>query len=190
MRCPDGSPETWKIKMRRIVLAATLLTSWGAFAQEANKTTSLTPSPFAMGAYVETYYSYDLNNPIGNTKPSFLYNFNKNNEVAVNLAFLKGAYVTSRLRVNLALAGGTYMNANYAAEPGILGNFYEGNLGIKLSENNNLWLDVGVFPSHIGFESTVGKDNWALTRSLNAENTPYFESGAKVSYTSKNDKWF
>ena len=117
--------------MRRIVLAATLLTSWGAFAQEANKTTSLTPSPFAMGAYVETYYSYDLSNPIGNTKPSFLYNFNKNNEVAVNLAFLKGAYVTSRLRVNLALAGGTYMNANYAAEPGILGNFYEGNLWNK-----------------------------------------------------------
>ncbi len=77
------------------------------------------------------------------------------------------------------------MNANYAAEPGILGNFYEGNVGIKLSENNNLWLDVGVFPSHIGFESAVGKDNWALTRSLNAENTPYFESGAKVSYTSE-----
>ena len=107
MCCPGGSPEAWKIKMRRIVLAATLLTSWG-FTQEPNKTISLTPSPFTVGAYVETYYSYDLNNLIGNTKPSFLYNFNKNNEVAVNLAFIKGAYVTSRLRANLALAGDLY----------------------------------------------------------------------------------
>ncbi|OQW43057.1 MAG: hypothetical protein A4S08_10190 [Proteobacteria bacterium SG_bin4] len=73
------------------------------------------------------------------------------------------------------------MNANYAAEPGILGNLYEGNVGLKLSGSNNLWLDIGVFPSHIGFESAVGKDNWTLTRSLVAENTPYFESGAKIS---------
>jgi len=82
------------------------------------------------------------------------------------------------------------MNANYATEPGILGNLYESNVGIKLSGSNNLWLDVGVFSSHIGFESAVGKSNWTLTRSLAAENTPYFESGAKISYTSDNDNWF
>ena len=40
-----------------------------------------------------------------------------------------------------------HRSANYAAEPGILGDFYEGNVGIKLSENNNLWLNIGVFPS-------------------------------------------
>ncbi|SFM34710.1 porin [Nitrosomonas communis] len=67
---------------------------------------------------------------------------------------------------------------------------YEGNAGVKLSGEKNLWLDVGVFPSHIGFESAVGKDNWTLTRSLGADNTPYFESGTKISYASKNDKWF
>ncbi|HNG37201.1 MAG TPA: porin [Nitrosomonas sp.] len=177
--------------MKSIVLVACLLTSASAFPQDCNKIIINAPSsPLTFGAYAETYYSYDFNNLINNTKPPFLFSFNKNNEASVNLAFLKGSYVTDRVRANLGLAAGTYMNANYAAEPGILGNLFEGNAGIKLSGGNNLWLDVGVFPSHIGFESAVGKDNWTLTRSLVAENTPYFESGAKISYTSDNDKWF
>lgn len=176
--------------MKSIVLVACLLTSASAFPQDNNKTIINALSPLTFGAYAEAYYSYDFNNLINNAKPSFLYSFNKNNEVSINLASIKGAYITNRIRANLALAVGTYMNANYAAEPGILGNFYEGNAGIKLSGGSNLWLDVGVFPSHIGFESAVGKDNWTLTRSLVAENTPYFESGAKISYTSDNDKWF
>jgi len=176
--------------MKSIVLVACLLTSASAFPQDNNKTIINAPSPLTFGAYAETYYSYDFNSLTNNTKPSFLYSFNKNNEVSVNLASIKGAYTTSRIRANLALAVGTYMNSNYAAEPGILGNLYEGNAGIKLSGEKNLWLDAGVFSSHIGFESAMGKDNWTLTRSLVAENTPYFETGAKISYASENDKWF
>jgi hypothetical protein len=147
-------------------------------------------SPLTISGYVEAYYGGDFNNPVGNTRPAFLYSFNKNNEAAVNLAFLRGSYATSMFRANLALALGTYMKANYALEPGFLGNFYEGNVGIKLSRERNLWLDAGVFPSHIGLESAVGKDNWTLTRSIEADNTPYYESGAKIGYTSTDEKWF
>ena len=159
-------------------------------AQESTRIPKGSLSPFTISGYAETYYSADFNNPVGNTKPLFIFSFNKNNEASVNLAFIKGSYVTNRVRANLALAAGTYMNANYAAEPGLLGHFYEGNVGVKLSGENNLWLDVGVFPSHIGLESAVGKDNWTLTRSMGADNTPYFESGAKISHTSENEKWF
>ena len=38
------------------------------------------------------------------------------------------------------------------------------NAGYKLSAKKAWWLDIGVLPSHIGFESAVGKDNWTLTR--------------------------
>ena len=62
------------------------------------------------------------------------YSFNKNNEVSVNLASIKASYTASRFRANLALAEGTYMKANYADEPGILGNLYEGNVGINYLE--------------------------------------------------------
>ncbi|MFN8396073.1 MAG: outer membrane beta-barrel protein [Bacteroidia bacterium] len=36
----------------------------------------------------------------------------------------------------------------------------------------------------------IGKDCWTLTRSMVADNTPYFESGLKVGHTSADGKWF
>jgi hypothetical protein len=81
------------------------------------------------------------------------------------------------------------MNANYAAEPGVLKNIFEANVGYKLSAKKNLWLDMGIMPSHIGFESAVSKDCWTVTRSILAENSPYFESGAKITYTTDNNNW-
>lgn len=40
-------------------------------------------------------------------------------------------------------------------------------------------------PSHLGFESAVGIDCWNLTRSILAENSPYYETGIKLNYTNK-----
>lgn len=146
--------------------------------------------PFTIGGYAEVYYTADFNNPKNNSRPGFVYSHNRNNEVNVNLAYIKTAYNTENVRANLALAVGTYMNANYAAEQGVMKNVYEANAGLKISKKHNLWIDAGVFPSHLGFESAVGKDNWTLTRSLFADNSPYFETGAKISYTSESGKWF
>lgn len=173
-----------------VALGICLLTSEKTHAQHGAGITRNLLSPLTVSGYVETYYGVDFNRPANDRRPSFLYNFTKDEEVSVNLAFLKGSYNANNIRANLALAVGSYMNANYAAEPGILGNFYEGNIGVKLSKENNLWLDVGVFPSHIGFESAIGKENWTLSRSIMAENTPYFETGAKLGYRSEDEKWF
>ncbi|WP_139418634.1 porin [Chryseobacterium mulctrae] len=146
--------------------------------------------PLTIGGYAEVYYTADFNNPKNNNRPGFVYSHNRNNEVNVNLAYIKTAYNTENVRANLALAVGTYMNANYAAEQGVMKNVYEANAGLKISKKHNLWIDAGIFPSHLGFESAVGKDNWTLTRSLFADNSPYFETGAKISYTSESGKWF
>jgi hypothetical protein len=139
--------------------------------------------------YVEGYYSYDFNKPENNNRPAFLYNFNRHNEFTVNLALVRAVYSSERLRANLSLAAGTYMNANYASEPGVLKNIFEANTGYRLSKHKNLWFDIGVLPSHIGFEGAIGKDNWTMTRSMVAENTPYFESGAKLSYGTDSGIW-
>lgn len=154
------------------------------FAQEAKR------SPFTLSGYAEVYYSYDFNKPINNKKASFIYSHNRTNEVNLNLAFLKTTYDSGGIRANLSLATGTYMTVNYASEPDVLKNIYEANIGIKISKKDNLWLDAGIMPSHIGWETAVSKDDWTLTRSIAADNTPYFESGAKIGYTSKNEKWY
>lgn len=146
--------------------------------------------PLTISGYAEVYYQADFNNPKNNTRPPFVYSHNRNNEVNINLAFIKAAYSTEQVRANIVIAAGTYMNANYAAEEGVMKNVYEANAGVKISKKHNLWVDAGIFSSHLGFESAVGKDNWTLTRSLFADNSPYFETGAKISYTSESGKWF
>ena len=149
-----------------------------------------TEKPFTVSGYLETYYNYDFNKPANNTTPGFLYNFNRAREVNLNLGFIKGSYSTDHVRANLALATGTYVNANYASEPGVLKNMYEANIGFRISKQKNIWIDAGIMPSHIGFESAIGKDNPTLTRSLVAENSPYFESGVKLGFTSEDEKWY
>lgn len=142
-----------------------------------------------ISGYAETFYSYDFGRPFNHNRPGFIYSYNRHNEVNINLGFIKVNYQKNRLRSNLALMAGTYVNANLAAEPGVLKNIFEANIGIKLSNKKNLWLDAGIFPSHIGFESAIGKDCWALTRSILAENSPYYESGAKLTYITNDGQW-
>jgi hypothetical protein len=155
-----------------------------AVAQDTSK------PAITVSGYVETYYQYDANNPVNNQRPAFVYSHNRNNEVTLNMGMVKLGYQYKQVRANLALAAGTYNNANYAAEPGVLKNIYEANIGLQLSRKHNLWLDAGIFASHIGFESAIGKDCRTLTRSILADNSPYYESGIKLGYTSDNGKWF
>ena len=175
--------------MKKIFLGAMLLAGITLFAQDSAKTAAPTPNPFSFSGYVEAYYQYDFNKPTDNNRPGFIYSHNRHNEFNLNLGFLKGSYNGERVRANLAIAAGTYMNANYAAETGVLKNVLEANAGLKISKKKNLWIDAGIFSSHIGFESAISKDCWTLTRSILADNTPYFESGAKLTYISNNNKW-
>jgi hypothetical protein len=172
--------------MKRILTSASVLMALNTIAQDTIKTTA---PAVTFSGYAEVYYSYDFNNPADNNRPGFLYSHNRHNEFNANLAFVKANYTAERVRANLAIGVGTYMNANYAAESGVLKNIYEANAGYKLSKNKSLWFDIGIMPSHIGFESAVSKDCWTLTRSILAENSPYFESGAKLTYTTGNGKF-
>ncbi|MEP7163821.1 MAG: porin [Ferruginibacter sp.] len=171
--------------MKKILIAVFLMGSMVVRAQSDSS-----KSPLSFSGYIETYYSYDFGNPANHTRPGFVYSFNRHNEINLNLGFVKVAYEKNNVRANLAIMTGSYANANLAAEPGVLKNIFEANAGVKLSKGKNLWLDAGIFASHIGFESAIGKDCWNLTRSILADNSPYYESGVKVSYTSADGKWF
>ena len=167
----------------------TLITAFTATTSMAQDSTVEQPK-LSWSVFADVYYSYDFNQPSNHEKASFLYNHKRHNEVNLNLALVQASYQSNRLRGNIGLQVGTYPEYNYAAEQGLLKNVYQANIGVKLSTKNNLWIDAGIFPSHIGYESAVSKDNWTLTRSLMSENSPFYESGAKLSYISPNEKWF
>ncbi|MDP1816227.1 MAG: porin [Leadbetterella sp.] len=139
--------------------------------------------------YAELYYSQDFDQFVDEEKPNFIYNHKKLGALNMNLAFIKANYSTKGLRGNFALMAGNYARYNLSSEPAWARIIYEANLGLKLSKSKNIWLDGGVMPAHIGFESALGADCWTLTRSLLAENSPYFETGIKLSSVSKNEKW-
>jgi hypothetical protein len=167
--------------------ALTACSLGGALAQSPDSTAK--PSLIFSG-YAEVYYVHDFTAPkTGQERPGFLYNHKRNREVNVNLAFLKAAYAAQRVRANLAVQVGTYPQYNYAAEQELVKNMFEANAGLKLSKTRDLWLDGGIFVSHIGFESAISKDCWTLTRSLVAENSPYYLAGAKLTYASPDGRW-
>lgn len=165
--------------MKKILVFCLGLVCFKSVAQDSTATLTIS-------GYAEIFYAYETNRPENNRRPSFLYSHNRQNEFNANLAFLKAAYSAQKVRANIAIGTGTYMADNYANEPVVLRNIVEANVGFRL--HPKLWLDAGVLPSHIGFESAVSKDCWALTRGLLAENSPYFETGAKLTFT-PDDRW-
>ena len=171
--------------MKNILTALIFFVYFTLFSQVDSSKSNLHISGF-----IETYYSYVFSNPSNHTKPDFIYSFNRHNEFNLNLGFLKANYETKNVKANLAFMTGTYSNANLSSESGVLKNIYEANVDVKISKTKKLFLSAGIFPSHIGFESAIGKDCWNLTRSILADNSPYYESGAKISHSSKNEKWF
>lgn len=173
--------------MRTFIISIIVLLSGNSVvAQE----TPINKSKFSWNAYLETYYSYAFSQPSDHQKPGFLYNHKRHNEFSINLALVGIHFKDSMIRSNIEIMIGTYPQYNLTMEPELLKHIYQANLGMKLSKNNELWADVGIFPSHIGFESAISSDSWTLTRSILAENSPYYEAGLRVSLKSKNQKWY
>ncbi|MFA6944690.1 MAG: porin [Pedobacter sp.] len=165
--------------MKKILLTALVFQTVSLFAQND----SLKNLTFS--AYAELYYSYDFAKPANHEKPDFIYNHKRHNEIRTNLILLKTNYSATNVRANLGLMAGHYSRYNLSAEPDWARHLYEANIGIKLSKGQNLWLDAGILPSHIGFESAISADCWNLTRSILAENSPYYETGIRLGYSTK-----
>jgi hypothetical protein len=144
------------------------------------------PDKVKIDFFMDTYYAYVFPTTANPLVAPFLVNHNRNNEFNINLAMVRGRYEEGYIRANLGLMAGTYAQYNLAHELPLLRNIFEANAGVRLTEG--LWLDVGVFPSHIGFEPAISMDNRTLTRSLMAENTPYYLSGVKLGYQI-NERW-
>ncbi|MCS7075806.1 MAG: porin [Bacteroidia bacterium] len=142
-----------------------------------------------LDTYVELYYSYDFSRSNHNTRPWFLCSYHRHNEVNLNLGLIRTTYKTKRVHTRLGLMAGTYPNVNLAHEEGLLKNIFEASTAVKILSHKEIWIDTGILPSHIGFESAIGKECWTLTRSILADNTPYYESGVRLSYCTNNQKW-
>jgi len=141
----------------------------------------------SLEGYVDVYYSYAVSHPKGGTRPYFV-SYSRDNEINVNLAYISLKYTSDRVRATFTPGYGTYMDANYASERQTLQNILEANVGIKIFKDKDVWLDAGVITSPYTNENAYSFDQVTYTRSVGAENTPYYLTGAKLTVP-LNTKW-
>lgn len=146
---------------------------------------SLAASPVVFDGFIDLYYAYDFNRPKDQdrdytTQPA------RNDEFNVNLALLGLTHKVNRLTARLSFQAGTYVQSNYAAEP-TEGNTSGGLLSrhiqdayVRYQLQEKTALQVGIMPSHIGYEGVLSIDNYTYTRSLAADYSPYYQSGAAL----------
>lgn len=143
-----------------------------------------------MELYLEVYYGFDFAQPDNHIRPDFTYSFHRHNEVNLNLGLVQFGFENNQVRSSLGIMTGTYANRNMELEPSLIRNIYQANIGVKLHNIHNIWLDAGILESHIGFEGAKGGDYDFMTRSILADNSPYYSAGAQVSYTTKSKHWY
>jgi hypothetical protein len=162
-------------------------------ALQGQATTPDTSTRVTFGGFVDAYYAWDFGRP-----PSFDRSFAggtlfttqpaRHNEFNVNLAFVEARLDAARVRGRVSLQAGTSVQSNYSSEPTngsvsgptVARFLQEAFAGAKLS--SHIWVDAGIFYSHMGMEGWVSRDNPTYTRSLVAEYSPYYQSGARITW--------
>lgn len=150
-----------------------------------NTNTSSSSDTINLQGFFDIYYVYDSHcSEEGQKRQSFFYNYNRNRELNLNIGVLKAVWKHRHWSTDIGLHSGTYVKDNYASENEFLRHFSE--LSISRRFHNSLIVRAGIMPSHIGFEGTMPFEQVTLTRTLMAENSPYYMTG--ISFSKKFSK--
>lgn len=137
---------------------------------------SITQPKLEIGAYLSTYYAlYTEDEQVNFVKHPTM--AARNNQFGLNMAMISLAYKSSIVRSNITFHYGDIAESTWPAKYNLI---QEANAGVQLIKK--LWLDVGVFRSHIGLESTQPRENVTSSMSLANVYEPYYFSGAKLTY--------
>lgn len=170
--------------MRAAVMGACMA---GLVASQARAQDSTAVRPTVSG-FLDAYYAWDPGRPPGHDRP-FVTQPARANEFNLNLAHIALSLDQPRFRARVALQAGTSVQANYAAEPrtgsvsgpDLVRHIQEATVGVRAAKS--VWVDAGIYLSYIGWEGWVSAGNPTYTRSMVAEFSPYYLSGARVTWT-------
>lgn len=135
--------------------------------------------------YADTYYAYDLNDLPGRERPYTTQAF-YNDEYSLGLGFGALEVRGDQYRGRLAVQYGSAVVANYAPEPDEFWRYFqEAYVGYRITPK--FWIDAGIYFSHIGCESFIARRDITYTRSLVADNSPYYQLGVRATYEVSSD---
>jgi len=146
---------------------------FSCFAQEKD------PSPsFKITGYIDTYAAYYTDSAGTNGYQKFPVISPRNNVFGLNVLQFTGQYTSDKVRAIATLHFGDIPTSAWSP---IFNDVQEANIGFRISKN--LWLDAGLFKTHIGTEALLPKDNIASSLSVITVYEPWFQEGAKLTYT-------
>lgn len=145
--------------------------------------------------FIDSYYAYDFNGP-PNFDRAYTTQPARSDEFNINLVYLGASVARKKFRGRVALQAGTSVQNNYAAEPtngavsgpSLSRSIQEAYIGYEIS--NHLWLDTGIYFSHVGAEGFISRDNLTYTRSLVADFSPYYQAGVRLTYKPSDELQF
>jgi len=97
------------------------------------------------------------------------------------------SFANSKWKAEISGIMGSYADANLAHEKGILKHIGALWTSHDISEHTEIL--TGIYPSHIGLESPTGFDCINPSRSMVADNSPYYQSGIRIRHRIDNQTY-
>ncbi len=162
--------------MKQAALLCLIIWTVNSFAQDT--------SGLTLSGYADAYYSW-----YSNAEETALQQHDcigaYHNNLGLNIAQLSAAYRGDRVRGTATFHFGDIPAITWADD---YRQIQEANAGVRLAKG--LWLDAGFFKTHVGTESFLPKDNLLSIISLGTFYGPFYQSGARLSYTTESNWHF
>ena len=136
-------------------------------------------------AYLDTYYNYNLSNPVDNTQ-TISSTIGRHNEFTLNLASIgietNYKNIIGRLWLQYGQMGSIIQDVDASVNRGRntsinnLKYIREAAAGYHFDVMHGLNIEMGIFMSYIGLESYITQENWSYQRSMVCDFTPFYFS--------------
>jgi len=186
-----------------VVMSVSVLSINLAKAQDTTKVEAK-PSPFTFSGYIDSYYMYNLNNPLsgnnlGQSGTARAFD-QRANTIGIGLVQTKFGYTHKRSDVVVDLTFGPNAdlgnygnnpflswNPSTVAYPGGAPGYFLGSIAVKQAYFNfkatdKLTFTAGQFGTHIGYEVIDAPINYNYSLSNLFNNGPFYHIGLKANY--------
>ncbi|MEZ0373340.1 MAG: outer membrane beta-barrel protein [Candidatus Sericytochromatia bacterium] len=159
-------------------------------------------SPVKLEFYLDAYYGWDTDARMNvdsdsdpKTPADLVPRFNRQgtavnfrrNEFNLNTAQMTASTQMDWFRGRATIQFGTIPQSSWVGADAFLAPVQEANLGIRPATNlggdgNELWIDGGIFLTHIGNEALLPRYNWLSNLALVTMFEPFYQAGLRASY--------
>lgn len=128
---------------------------------------------------LDAAYSTSFNTP-PNHERAFTLQPSRNGQLGIMQGIAGVELRSTHVRGKVAAQTGWFADVLWTGPDAAFRWLSEAWVGVRLTDG--VWLDAGVYPSHIGAESMIARDNLVVSRLYVSDATPYAETGVSLTW--------